>query len=65
MWRTIENVICLEGKTSISYGISGKEIEIHDISTHKEEIDNFVELLNKLNASEIHAYELVEDFLGK
>lgn len=64
MWRVIEKEICVEDKTTISYGIAGATVEINDISTRKEEIEDFVRLLNKLEASEIHAYELVEDFLG-
>ena len=65
MWTITEKRVCLEGKNTVSYGISGKNVEINDISTQKDEIREFVELLNKLGASEIHAYELVEDFLGK
>ena len=65
MWRIVEKEICVEGKSATSYGIGGKSVEIHDISTRKDEIENFVRLLNRLNASEIHAYELVEDFLGR
>ncbi|MCH5208120.1 MAG: hypothetical protein J1F04_04495 [Oscillospiraceae bacterium] len=64
MWRVIEKEICVEDMTTISYGIAGASVEINDISTRKEEIEDFVRLLNKLEASEIHAYELVEDFLG-
>lgn len=65
MWRVIEKEIISENKSIISYGIGGDCVEIHDISTHKIEIESFVEQLNRLEASEIHAYELVEDYLGK
>ena len=64
MWRIIETKVCLENNCVKSYGIGGETVEINDISTVKEEIEEFVELLNKLEASEIHAYDLVEDFLG-
>lgn len=65
MWKVIEKDIYLEDRTVRSYGISGETIEINDISTRKEEMERFVELLNRLEASEIHAYDLVEDFLGR
>lgn len=64
MWRIIETDICVENESVKSYGIGGETIEINDISVVKEEIEEFVRLLNKLEASEIHAYDLVEDFLG-
>ena len=64
MWKVIEKEICVENQTVTSYGIAGVTVEINDISTRKEEIEDFVRLLNRLEASEIHAYELVEDFLG-
>ncbi|MCH5196973.1 MAG: hypothetical protein J1F28_09670 [Oscillospiraceae bacterium] len=65
MWKVIEKEICVENQTTISYGIAGATVEINDISTRKEEIEEFVRQLNRLEASEIHAYELVEDFLGR
>lgn len=65
MWTVTAQEVCSEGKHMVSYGISGESVEINDISTRKDEIREFVELLNKLGASEVHAYDFVEDFLGK
>jgi len=65
MWKITEDEVCLAGSSFKSYGISRGSVAIHDISTHRDEISEFVELLNRLDASEIHAYDLVEDFLGK
>lgn len=48
-----------------TYGIRRGETIINDISLCKQEISEFVDLLNRLDASEIHAYELVENFLGR
>lgn len=48
-----------------TYGIQKGGTVINDISPDRAEIEAFVELLNRCDASEIHAYELVEDFLGK
>ena len=65
MWRIVEAEVYVEGETARSYGIGSENMEIIDISTRKEEIQEFVGLLNRLGASEMHAYELVEDFLGR
>ena len=65
MWRSGEADVYVDGETARSYGIGSENTEIIDISTHKEEIQEFVGLLNRLGASEVHAYELVEDFLGR
>ena len=65
MWRIVEAEVYVDGETARSYGIGSDNMEIIDISTHKDEISEFVSLLNRLGASEAHAYELVEDFLGR
>ncbi len=65
MWRIVEAEVYVDGETARSYGIGSENMEIIDISTRKEEIQEFVGLLNRLGASEMHAYELVEDFLGR
>lgn len=65
MWKITEDEVCLAGSCFKSYGISRGSVVIRDVSTHRDEISEFVELLNRLDASEIHAYDLVEDFLGK
>ena len=65
MWRIVEAEVYVDGETARSYGIGSENMEIIDISTRKEEIQEFVGLLNRLGASEMNAYELVEDFLGR
>ena len=65
MWRIVEAEVYVDGETARSYGIGSENMEIIDISTHEDEIQEFVGLLNRLGASETHAYELVEDFLGR
>lgn len=66
MWYLTEsNVIAENGKEHETYGIAKGGTIINDISLSKQEIRQLVELLNLLDASEIHAYEIVEDFLGK
>lgn len=54
-----------DGKQVETYGLKCNSTVIGDITTNKQDITEFAEQLNRLGASEIHAYELVENFLGK
>ena len=66
MWQMTEVRTTAEnGREVTVYGVSVGSTVINDISTDRREIEEFVRTLNRLGASEIHAYELVEDFLGK
>lgn len=66
LWTlTVTNVSSELGETVETYGIRRGDTVINDISLCKDDILYFVEQLNRLNASEIHACDLVEDFLGK
>lgn len=66
MWQLIVTRVESEsGEMFESYGIKINSTEIGDISLDKAETEEFVELLNRLGASELHAYDLVEDFLGR
>ena len=53
------------GMSFESYGVRKNSTIINDISLDKAKTEEFVDLLNRLDASEIHAYDLVEDFLGR
>ncbi len=66
MWKIVSTRIATEnGKEVETYGIRRGGTVVNDVSICKSEIQEFVELLNRLDASEIHARDLVEDFLGK
>lgn len=65
MWSVVEKEISVENFKGKSYGISGATVVINDISTRKEEVEKFAEKLNRLDASEAHALELVEDFIER
>lgn len=66
MWQiTTIRTTAESGEEIDTYGIQIGSTVINDISTDKQDIENFVRQLNRLGASEIHAYELVEDFLGR
>ena len=63
LWKINETEIEIEGKKVRTFGISANAVEIKDLSIHRGEVEKFIELLNRLEASEIHAYDLAEDFL--
>ena len=63
LWKINETEIEIEGEKVRTFGISATAVEIKDLSTHRSEVEKFIELLNRLGASEIHAYDLAEDFL--
>lgn len=66
MWKMISTrVIDDSGKEVETFGISRGSTVVEDITVRRSDIEEFVDLLNRLDASEIHAYDLVEDFLGK
>lgn len=66
MWQmTTARVRSESGEIFETYGVSINSTIIDDISLDKEEIQEFVELLNRLGASELHACDLIEDFLGR
>lgn len=65
MWQLTTVNITGEVGSFESYGIRCGSTEINDISLNRREIEEFVEQLNRCDASEIHARELVEDFLGR
>ena len=66
MWQLTETRTTAEnGREITTYGVSVGSTVINDISADRKETEEFVRRLNRLGASEIHAYELVEDFLGR
>lgn len=66
MWQLTElRTTAEDGREITVYGVSIGSTVINDISADKEETEEFVRRLNRLGASEIHAYELVEDYLGR
>lgn len=65
MWSiTISNVTAENGENYETYGIRRGDTAINDISLDKKDIEQFVQILNLFDVSEIHAYDIVEDFLG-
>jgi len=66
MWNVTQSSVASEnGDKHDTYGVSKGGTVIEDISLNEQEIRDLVELLNKLDVSEIHARDIVEDFLGR
>lgn len=65
MWKITKTTIFSENGTEHdTYGISKGSITINDISLNKEKIENLVSLLNEMDLSEVHAHDVVENFLA-
>ncbi len=66
MWDVTQSrVVSENGDTHETFGISKGDTIIRDISLDKKDILDLVKLLNMLDVSEIHAHDIIEDFLGK
>lgn len=66
LWQIVLGTALSEdGRQVTTYGLECNSTVINDITLSEQEITEFAEQLNRLDASEIHAYELVENFLGK
>jgi len=65
MWAIKETTTTLEGGTYTCYGVSGNGCVIEDISPNRSEVAEFVDELNRYDASPAHIYELIENFLAK
>ena len=66
MWKVRQSSVVSEnGDSHETYGISKGDTVITDVSLDKNAISELVNLLNTLDVSEVHAREIVEDFLGR
>ena len=66
MWRLTETTVKDdEGNEVKTFGITKGKVRIDDICINRKEIEIFIRRLNENNASEIHAYELTENFLAE
>lgn len=65
VYRVVEFECFLEGVGNYpSYGVSAPSgATVKDLSPQKERVTSFVEQLNRLEASEIHFPELIDNFI--
>ena len=47
------------------FGIAGNGIKAEDITTSRDKINELVDLLNRNEVSEIHFFDVLEDWLGQ
>lgn len=67
MWEVTKTSVISEDGVShdtFGFGISKGETVINDISLNKEKVSALVKLMNTLDVSESHAFDIAEDFLG-
>lgn len=65
MWSITKTTIISENGTEYeTYGISKGSTTINDITLNKDKIESLVRLLNELDLSEVHASDVVEDFMA-
>lgn len=54
-----------EGENYTGYGVEFGECRVEDITTSRSAIQQFVDALNKFEASPIHIYEMIENYLAE
>lgn len=66
MWTINEKqYINEDGISYTGYGVTSGECRIEDITPSLAAITRFVDVLNRFEASQVHIYELVDDFLAE
>lgn len=65
MYRVIKCEGFLEGVGDhLSYGVAAPSgAAARDLSPHQKRVEHFVDTLNRLDASEIHFWELIDNFI--
>lgn len=66
MWKITEKAFTTEdGDLYTGYGVTAGECTIDDITPSRTAIENFIDALNRYEASPAHISELVENFLAE
>lgn len=62
MWHIITEQTTNEDNISYTaYGFRCGEYEVHDFTSLQDEAENFLTLLNRMEVSPMHIYEVIED----
>lgn len=65
MWEIIvQEKVTEDNVRYTAYGVRRGDCEIADICADKDGIEELVELMNRYDASEINAADIVEDFIA-
>ncbi len=66
MWTITEKQYTSDdGESYTGYGVAFGKCSVEDITPSRAAIIRFVEALNKYEASPVHIYELIENFLAE
>lgn len=66
MWKMTEKTFTTEdGESLTGYGVTSGECTIDDITPDQAAILRFIDALNRYDASPLHIYDLVENFLAE
>lgn len=66
MWKITEKTLTTEdGESLTSYGVTSGECTVDDITPSHSAIVRFLDELNRYEASPLHIYDLVENFLAE
>ncbi len=66
MWEIVcSDIVTETGEVVKTYGIRNDYRIVYDLSVSREKIEDFVGRLNRYGASDIHAEDLIQDFLGE
>ena len=63
MYFLTESKVEVEGKWYTTYGVGFENEVIDDISTDKESVQKFIDLINFHKLSPVHIYDAIYDFI--
>ncbi len=65
MWKIIsEQRTNEEGVNYTAYGLRCGDCVVDDLSSEMQEVQSFIELINRNEVSPIHIYDVIEDYFA-
>lgn len=65
MWEVFSESRCTEDNVEYTaFGVRTQNCCVADICTREGEITQFAEMLNRCSVSEVHIYDIIEDYLA-
>ncbi len=66
MWTITEKQYTSEdGEDYTGYGVQFGECRVDDITPNRKAIGRFVDALNRFDASPVHIYEIIDNYLAE
>lgn len=63
MYQINVSALNCENGESETYGVTIGNRKIYDLSPDREKVENFIDVLNRLEVSPIHLDDVIDDFL--